>query len=423
MIHSLKIVIIMSSPIKYLIVFVASILLLLSCYKQNKLTPSGEINITIDVNPNNVLNQLKASELFSDISYIPLETNNNSLVGNISKLIKYKDRFYITDNDITHSIFCFSETGKFLFKINRVGTGPGEYVNLSDFSIDYDQNKLLVYDNSMKRILHFSLNGDYVESHAINFHLFRFSYIANGYFAFYNDFTKSNKELLNKGVYPNLIITDRDYKIVKTGMNYSEDVNFSAIPMLPQCFNRYDSKTISLISSLNDTIYHISDTALTYHLNINFKNNQRREIIYNMMNDPDLEIDAITNFIQDNNICDIFFFVESKQKVFFVYSISSDTHYVFYDKNTKELKDVVFKSGRDFPIINDIDGSGFTMPIISDGNLFYGIVSPDELFKLQDEVLYSNAPNKQRIRELLKQVLEDDNPIIAIITPNNQPNE
>ena len=93
------------------------------------------------------------------------------------------------------------------------------------------------------------------------------------------------------------------------------------------------------------------------------------------MNDPDLEIDAITNFIQDNNICDIFFFVESKQKVFFVYSISSDTHYVFYDKNTKELKDVVFKSGRDFPIINDIDGSGFTMPIISDGNLFYGIVS------------------------------------------------
>ena len=57
------------------------------------------------------------------------------------------------------------------------------------------------------------------------------------------------------------------------------------------------------------------------------------------------------------------------------------------------------------------------------GICFMVLFLPDELFKLQDEVLYSNAPNKQRIRELLKQVLEDDNPIIAIITPNNQPNE
>ena len=75
-----------------------------------------EIDLIIDVDPSKAIENIKMSEHYSDINYIPLETNDNSLIGNISDIIKYKDRFYILDNDITQSVFCFTETGNFLFK-------------------------------------------------------------------------------------------------------------------------------------------------------------------------------------------------------------------------------------------------------------------------------------------------------------------
>ncbi|SRR5690554_803722 len=407
----------MKKGLTYLIHIVTT-LLLYSCNDANNQMLPKEIDLIIDVDPSKAIENIKMSELYSDINYIPLETNDNSLIGNISDIIKYKDRFYILDNDITQSVFCFTETGNFLFKINRIGTGPGEYVKLAGFSVDIDNEQLLLYDNSIKQILCFSLDGDYIESHKIGFHAFRFSYISDGYFAFYNDFTMSNKDFLNEGTYPNLIITDKNFKVYRTGMEYSEDANFSAIPMLPQCFNRYDPKTLSLVTPLNDTIFHVSKVGGFPYLHINFKNNQREKEMNILVSTPDIEINAITDFVKDNSICDIFYFVESTQKVFFAYSKHPSTHYVFYDKESKDLKDIVFKQGKQFPIVNDIDeGDDFPMPMISDGNLFYSVITPDMLLEKKEEILAGNAPKKQSVLEMIDQISEDDNPIIAIIAP------
>lgn len=87
------------------------------------------------------------------------------------------------------------------------------------------------------------------------------------------------------------------------------------------------------------------------------------------------------------------------------------------NKVSKDLKDIVFKQGKQFPIINDIDGGDFAMPMISDGNLFYSFTTPDMLIEKKEEVLKSDTPKKQSILELINQISEDDNPIITIITP------
>lgn len=407
----------MKKGLTYLICIVTT-LFLYSCNNANNQMQPKEIDIIIDVDPGKAVESIQISELYTDIKYVPLETNDNSLIGNISDIIKFKDRFYILDNDITQSVFCFTETGKFLFKINRIGTGPGEYIRLAAFSIDTGNEQLLLHDTSTKQILHFSLDGDYIESHKIGFEAYRFSYISDGYFAFYCDFN-SNKEFFKKGKYPNLIITDRNFKVYKTGMEYSEDANFPAIPKMVQCFNRYDPKTLLLIPPLNDTIFHVSKVGASPYLHINFKNNQRKKEMDVLMNtpEPDLEINAIVDFLKNNSICDLFYFVESTQKVFFAYSRYPSTHYVFYDKVSKDLKDIVFKRGKQFPIINDIDRGDFTMPMISDGNLFYSVITPDMLLEKKEDILVSNAPKKQNVLELISQISEDDNPIIAIITP------
>ena len=76
-------------------------------------------------------------DYFSHIELIPLETNDEVLVGRIYKIIEHQHNYYIFDR---HSaIYCvqvFDEEGKFSHKIGKKGQGPGEYLNIEDIFIN-----------------------------------------------------------------------------------------------------------------------------------------------------------------------------------------------------------------------------------------------------------------------------------------------
>lgn len=390
---------------------------MLSCINRQPI--NNEQEITITVSPDEAVENIKASELYADIHYIPLETRDDCLIGEVSDLIKYKNRFYILDKDITYSVFCFDESGKFLFKINNIGTGPGEYVRLTGFSINTDNDQLVLFDGATDRILLYSLEGKYIESYKLGFHANEFSYMSDGFYAFYAAFTLSNNNLLKGGMYPNLIITNEKFEITKTGMQYSENANFAAIPMSMKSFNSYDLKNHSLMSSFNDTIFSITPQGEVPYIYIDFKNNQRTQDLQSLMYSSDTKVDGIVEFLKSNDICDLFYFVESKENIFFSYSKGTATHYFFYNKETMLQKDVVYKKGKQFPIMNDIDGIDYIVPMIGIGvgNLFYTVVSPDVFLDNKDEVM-RDFPEKQNLINLINKVSEEDNPIIAVITPN-----
>ena len=68
-------------------------------------------------------------DYFSHIELIPLETNDNVLIGSLQKLIYHQNRYYTLDR-IQVAVQVFDETGKFMHKIGRSGQGPGEYLPL-----------------------------------------------------------------------------------------------------------------------------------------------------------------------------------------------------------------------------------------------------------------------------------------------------
>lgn len=92
---------------------------------------------------------------------VPLETNNQSLIGSIQRIICYKDKIYIlNDAGENGSIMVFDTNGHFNAKIEKHGRGPGEYIKLGDFDIDDYGNiyisdmmrtdKLLVYNSNLQ---------------------------------------------------------------------------------------------------------------------------------------------------------------------------------------------------------------------------------------------------------------------------------
>ena len=73
---------------------------------------------------------------------IPLETNDESLIANITKLI-YQDKvFYIWDRT-GKKVLLFDDKGLFLKSIHKVGQGPGEYTEPYDMDVDSEGNVYL----------------------------------------------------------------------------------------------------------------------------------------------------------------------------------------------------------------------------------------------------------------------------------------
>ena len=80
---------------------------------------------------------LKLSSFTESVEAIPLETTSESLIGEINKIYYRNGRYYmLVTNGMTNArTLVFSDTGKFLFKLDRIGQGEGEYVDMKTFAL------------------------------------------------------------------------------------------------------------------------------------------------------------------------------------------------------------------------------------------------------------------------------------------------
>lgn len=98
-------------------------------------------------------------------NFIPLETNDECLLGKIFCVKKHKDYLYV-HSIFNKSIMIFSADGKFIKKI-PIGRGPGEIMDPLYIAIDEQRDQLEVLD-FFKQIKKYTLEGDYIGSQNCN---------------------------------------------------------------------------------------------------------------------------------------------------------------------------------------------------------------------------------------------------------------
>jgi hypothetical protein len=103
---------------------------------------------------------LKLSDIAESVELIPLETTREGLLTGIRKIIIRNDKYYIKSGVVNSRLLAFDEGGRFLFKIDRRGQGPGDYIDMRDFTLTDNSDikmvtygKVLTYD-SLGRFLH-----------------------------------------------------------------------------------------------------------------------------------------------------------------------------------------------------------------------------------------------------------------------------
>ncbi|MFO7827778.1 MAG: 6-bladed beta-propeller [Bacteroidales bacterium] len=99
---------------------------------------------------------------------IPLETTDSSILGKITKIQKYEDKWYVFDFLHNRSIVCFNKDGEYRYHVSR-GKGPGEIITPSDFYVHKD--KLFIKDNNCMAIYEHK-NGEFIDKIKTNNLLF-----------------------------------------------------------------------------------------------------------------------------------------------------------------------------------------------------------------------------------------------------------
>ena len=96
------------------------------------------------------------------VEYIPFETTDNALMGRSVKIFYVSDEYIIASNYIEGNIFVYDGKGKLKYSFNHKGQGPEEYTRANSITLDekakelfvcewYSSNpKILVYDESGK---------------------------------------------------------------------------------------------------------------------------------------------------------------------------------------------------------------------------------------------------------------------------------
>ena len=81
------------------------------------------------------VSNLSFSKVVDSVFYLPLETSEEVLMGQIESLQVVDERIFVSDIT-SKSLFSFDMDGRLITKYSAVGEGPGEFSTINSFSIN-----------------------------------------------------------------------------------------------------------------------------------------------------------------------------------------------------------------------------------------------------------------------------------------------
>lgn len=334
--------------------------------------------------------EIMLNELASDIRYVPLETTDGCLMNNEFYIMQYTG-----EDIITSGIFHFDKNGKFLNKIGSKGQGPEEYLQ-GLFAFGDWKNKLL-YVQNWTTLTCYGFDGTFVRS--------------------------VPTPQLNMGAAG---LFDENHILYSNDIYYADKAN----PIQLYMVDSQNGKTVSkwrghleenkkygMILTSRDFMYNY-DNSLFYKPaleNVIFKilSPKKRQLVYKFDcsgKDIDVsadEVDPKKRF----QFLSVYWAKETAQYLFVNYGMKNISRLGIYDKEKKTFTNVTIKD-------NLAGGYDIHPAWTSDDNHLLMVYYAGGL--LQDkEKRYSTGllpERKKELDELLKNIKEDDNPVVILVT-------
>lgn len=319
--------------------------------------PNNKKGITIDLD-NNVQKEILFSSFVDSISYIPLETTDDCLIGTIHDII-ISDSIIFLLNGEQNCIFFFDRKGNYLRKIDRPGPGPGEYTIINQITYNEKKKCLAIASN---KILEFDQNGSFIREFNTPFYASDLHLLNNGNYLLSNlKLTGTTKELV--------VLTDSLGEIKKTV--YTKNPKYGIRSTNSRELINIEDGIHFISPQIENTIYTYNQDSLT---------KSSEFCILPEISSRFYKSEITPSFLKENYYRSIY--RESSNWINLIYCTSSKVRTVLYNKRTKQ-----YIVGEKFK--NDMDDKEHIFFLSeSKGNIFTNYVKPEN---------------------------EDDNPIIQIL--------
>ena len=372
--------------------------------------------------------QLYASDFISDIEYVTLETHSQCLIGEACKT-SVSENYILVYSPNEAECLLFSRQGKFIRKIGQSGNGPEKYI-VDSYNIKIDERAEIVYLIGLSWIYSYRITGEFVKKLVLK-NLFTTVGIS-GIFErmHWRDNLFCANVNLNSGKEPyRFIIFSTDGEIIKTFPNY---IHFDV-----DGFGFDSSNAYAHIFCFNEQLYFKEMRCDTLFM-INDQFDLVPEITFNLPGE------RIPTSMRGQ------FRSTEKPSEIFINNIFKFENYLFldgsrglYDLKKNQLTMIehdpsitierTYNSGfstitRTTPfygLTNDIDGGFALSPdrrcnIQNDKQFVRAFQSYELKQYLTDEYLSTrkikDSEAHKRLKKLLADLNEDDNPVLMIAT-------
>ncbi|GAB1358892.1 hypothetical protein MASR1M31_06710 [Porphyromonadaceae bacterium] len=357
---------------------------------------------TVSINPKGMETaKTRLSDLIQSIEYIPLETNESSLIANI-RLFDISSKHIVLWTYPTQDVLLFQRTGEFVSKIATRGLGPEEYYSVPQLSINEERQEIdlicLSPDKRIKKSYNFRgrfLRMTHGEKSLITFlrkidHLWLFM------------------DLRSDSVRNEYIVYDFDkHKTVTTAVRSN--------PI--QWRGQGGTETGAAIHYLRNGMVHL-------------RNSYRNDTLYQIKKDyrfiPYYSFDVGKYKMPDEVRTDIQKFLKRTPEYVFIrslYETGSDflfsyeyenrKWYAIYNKTTRQS--ALFPSEKGIP--NDWDGGPDIWFTRQDEKTMYGFIPASEFLEHKNKLTPKGPQSAiKRMNELKDTLLEDDNPVFVVVT-------
>lgn len=309
---------------KHIIMFIVCVSVFTGC-RPGKQTDKTEREVEYKITYNDPTVTVPALDLFREISYLPLETNDSSLLSNTPRqIIRENGYLYITDINTKKEVYIYDLKGKYVRKISRRGEGPEEYIGFFRIAVN-KRGWVTLGDRVQHAIVTYDTEGNFISKIRIDtiWAFANLAYLNDSILLMESDQPKYKFHVLN--MHSRKVVNTFDpmkRKRLVYGLMYDH-------------FTTYDGKCLLAAYQNNNAILEVNQdsSCVRYRFNINDK-----------MPPADLwtQKDADTEELKNGYIGHIPCFAENDRSMFLLFCgnsrDASTTGMAFIDKATDEVR-------------------------------------------------------------------------------------
>ena len=359
--------------------------------------------VSVNIDPTNTpKGKLMLSDLIESIEYIPLETKDNCLIGEVS-FFDVSKNFILVYCRKTQTVYLYKRDGSFVRQIGNFGQGPGEYLGVYDIFIDENKNELIL--STTGKHLFFNLSGKHLRTIDISkMHMYLWIY-------YNNQFLSGSPSGVYPGTFPVYTIWTLDMQQINSFIQSvpveHKEIGGVAIkdrdgPLISKYM--YKNKHYVRETDLNDTVYVVNNNNLTpkYILNTG-------KYGVTAVEKGIFDIDLFAKFAHVISVA------ETEAYILFRYKYKNAMNCAYYKKDSGKLE--YFNTNED-GIPNNYDGGLDFWPKKQINNEWYCF---HDAYDFQEKASKHKAlspiisqTSSQKFKNVVKKLDPDDNPVLVI---------